>query len=428
MMDEKWLDGQVGVIGSMLLDSRTIPIVMAQTSADDFYGPYRTTYEVIRDMFTAGDIGKNADVIAIAERCQDIPEHRKFLVQCMEVTPTAANVESYIRICRRQAAISRIHDTAEQIQQTQDLESIRELLSDATAAAMDRRGSQVSNMAECLKAFYQRQNGGVNYLPWPIEALDEHLFISPGDLVVLGAEPSTGKTAFALQCGNFWAKSKKVGFFSLETSREDLFDRTMAGCLGIDMKKILNNRMSARDWNQVAGLSVYLCNLKIDFIDAAGMTTSDIRARTLIGGYEIIIIDYLQLIAGQGATREAEVSRISRELKTLGRSLGVTILALSQLSRSKDGQHPTMARLRESGQIEADADLILLLSIEDTARGSRRLQIAKNKRGTRVYTTLEFDGGRQLFYKSARSQREAPPPEDLLPLPEQTEIPFEEEE
>ena len=144
----------------------------------------------------------------------------------------------------------------------------------------------------------------------------------------------------------------------------------------------------------------------IEFVDAAGCTLEDIRAATLMRGYKIIFVDYLQLIQSGGYNRTEQVTAISMGLHTMAQTLGVTVVALSQLSRNPSdarNQLPDMSRLRESGQIEQDADVVLMLSLKDCndRDGQRILQIAKNKEGTRPDMVLNFDGERQTFTKAS---------------------------
>ena len=279
---------------------------------------------------------------------------------------------------------------------------MRELLGEASAAAMDRRDSRVVGMKAAMVSFFERLSSPRRWLKWPFPGMNQYIFARSGDFIILGAESSVGKTAMALQLATYWSRcGKKVGFFSFETDEEDMTDRLMAGFMGVNMYQILRGDLTDADYSNAAQISMHVSQLPFDVIDANGMTVADISARTLIEGFDIILIDYLQLITPEsGHTRAEEVAKISRALKHLGRSTRTTVIALSQLRRDEDQQHPTNDRLLESGQLRNDADIIILLSLEDKKDqgGQRRFQVSKNKRGKLTWTVLNFDGGRQLFF------------------------------
>lgn len=393
----------------MLIDPRAIPLAMNKCQSEDFTPPLRMLFETIRRMFVSRGGFDGIDPVSVMRAIsdEDFPDRQQlkdWIRQLMEITPTAANVEYYADMCRQHRAVSHIQEVARQLLDTSDLARMRELLSDASAAALDRRDSQVVKMADAMRCFMDRLAAPRKWLPWPFPGMDRFIFSRPGDFIVLGAESSVGKTAMALQLANYWARcGKKVGFFSYETDEEDLTDRMMSGYMGINMYQILRGDLTAGDYSNAARIATHMSTMPFAIIDASGMTVADVSARTLIEGFDIIILDYLQLITPEsGQTREQEVSKISRGLKHLGRSTKTTVVALSQLNKDDSQDHPTNDRLRESGQIRNDADIIILLSLQDKKNqdGPRRFQVSKNKRGKLTWTELQFDGGRQLFYDS----------------------------
>jgi replicative DNA helicase len=273
------------------------------------------------------------------------------------------------------------------------------------------------------------------------------LYIGPGKFIVLGAEPSVGKTAFALQCAWLWAASQKVGFFSFETDPETLFDRLVSSFVGIHMQDIKTNRISRKEWDLICQASEAIIKRKLDLISAAGMTPSDIRAKIMEAGYKVIIVDYLQIVRAKGGSRYEQVTNISIDLHTIAQSMGVTVLALAQLSRTEEERAPRNSDLRESGQIEQDADVIMMLQLEKRSRptGPRKLYVTKNKEGELFQTILTFDGRYQRFAKggmldsavseaAAQKQRfkgpisapvtPGPIPGQFEMLPDGTDVPF----
>lgn len=398
-----WLLAQYSVLGSALLSPELVPKVLTETSDRDYQGPNLTIYRALRQLFLSG---KPIDVVSVAGVLG--PDYREFLAQLMEVTPTSANVDSYISLCKEQAKIFRIQELAQQMTTQSDWEKMRKLLDSAASIAVDKPSLKITTMEDGLRSFMERHTRQASYLSWPIGELNDVLYVEFGDLVIIGGYPSSGKSAWALQCAWHWARKYKVGFFSLETSSEKLFDRQMAAVADLSMDNIKRNTMAQSDWDKLCGMSSHIMAHNLELVPAAGMTPADVRAVTTMRGYQIILIDYLQLLQGAGENRTAQVTAISIALHTMAQSMGVTVIALSQLSRQpqmQKNQAPDMASLRESGQIEQDADLIMMLSLSDKDKpsGDRDLRIRKNKEGICPSIRLAFDGKHQTFSKAART-------------------------
>lgn len=397
-VSENWLDAQHGVLGSVLISSELVPKVMAETSESDFQGSCLTVYKAIRKLFNAG---VDVDPISILHVLGNSPEYRDYLMQLMEITPSAARIDTYIRLCREQSRLAAAQSIGAQLMGVSSSEEARNLLEKASGLISDGQAVSAVSMTDALRSFMERHSGDTNYLSWPIRELDDELYVEPGDFIIIGGRPSTGKSAFALQCGWHWAQKMKVGFFSLETNDKKLFDRKMSGLAEIPMRSIKRNLISGEQWRKVAAMNQEIISTDLEIIPASGMSVTDIRAKTLMRGYRLIIIDYLQLIRASGKDRFQQVTNISLALHTMAQSMGVTVVALCQLSRLGQHERPTMNDLRESGQIEQDADVIMLLSLEkaDKSQGPRILDVAKNKEGECPYMTLAFDGKHQTFSK-----------------------------
>lgn len=276
-----------------------------------------------------------------------------------------------------------------------------------------------------------------DYLDWGIAPLNKYLLCERGDFVVIGARPSVGKTVLALQLGYHLAKTgKKVGMFSLETNDRKLYNRLIAHAGRLDFDKIRRHSISRSELDGLMPLVRQSRETPLSVFNAAGMTVSDIRAITASRGFDVIFIDYLQLVRapqrGRG-NRQEEVADISMALHTMAQELGVTVVALSQFSRpakAEKNKRPTLSDLRESGQLEQDADIVLLLSRENEGDkdGPRHLEIAKNKDGGLGWVLLNFDPTHMDFYVSARPTKAGPDPEPPhfaeLPDAEQEAIPF----
>ena len=394
--NQSWLDAQYSVLGSALIEPKVVPRVMAEVREADFSGPCLTVYQAMAEVFNSGF---PVDPVSVAAKLGG--EYHSFLKQLMEITPTAANVESYIAICREQARVLQCREIGRQLVECESSQSVRKLLEEASGLISSAQGKQTVNMTESLRRFFEKPEKPVKHLSWPIPELDNELHVGPGKFVVFGAEPSVGKTAFALQCAWHWSARRKVGFFSFETDPETLFDRLISGLVGIPMDSIMTGHISKREWDRVCQATQTITSRKLELISAAGMTSSDIRAKILEAGYEIVIVDYLQIVSSRGSSRYEQVTNISVDLHTMAQSLGVTVLALAQLSRTEEERAPRNSDLRESGQIEQDADVIMMLQLEKRARpaGPRKLYITKNKEGRLSQILLTFDGKYQRFAK-----------------------------
>lgn len=442
LKQEDWLLAQYSVLGSALLSPELVPKIMAETGERDYQGPNLTIYKAIRKLFLSGS---PVDVVSVAGQLG--PDYRGYLAQLMEVTPSAANIDTYISLCREQAKISKIRELAQQIAEQDDLQKMRKLLEEVNGMTVDRPQLKITTMADGLRSFMDRHTKETKYLTWPVRELDDVLYTELGDLVIIGGYPSSGKSAWALQCAWHWAKEYKVGFFSLETSSEKLFDRQMASVVGITMDDIKRNNIQQSGWDHLCGMTAEITARNLELVPAAGMTPADVRAITMMRGYQIIFVDYLQLLQGPGENRTAQVTAISIALHTLAQSMGVTVVALSQLARQNQqqkNQAPDMSALRESGQIEQDADLIMMLSLSDKDKpsGDRDLRVRKNKEGICPSIRLAFDGKHQTFSKAmrtgdtlrqlaaeakrtkAKNSRTEYNPDQMAMLPNDTPVPF----
>jgi len=435
---EDWLQAQYSVLGSILIEPGLVPKVMAQTTARDYNGPCLTVFRAIRKLFLSGSA---VDVVSVAGVLG--PDYREYLTQLMEVTPTAANLDYYIALCREQSRVMALRELARKMAGQDSSEKLRKLLEEANSLMVDRPSLKITTMDNALRSFMDRHTRKASYLTWPVGELNDRIYAELGDLIIFGGYPSTGKSAWALQCAWHWAKDYKVGFFSLETSSEKLFDRQMASVVQLSMDEIKRNDIKNDGWDRVAAMSSEIIARNLELIPAAGMTPADVRAVTMMRGYQIIFVDYLQLLQSSGESRTAQVTAISIALHTLAQSLGVTVIALSQLSRpGQNGEKPGMSALRESGQIEQDADVVMLLSLKDSddPGGCRILNIAKNKEGTCPNILLAFDGKHQTFSKAqgdtlsklvasgkkAKRKSSTPPvqAEQMTILPDDYKVPF----
>lgn len=421
-MHDSWTNAQTAVLGSMLISPQCVPMVMAELREEDFGSAYQTIYRAIRQLWREN---QPVDPVTVAHLLGDA--YARTLMELIEITPTAAHIRSYIPICRNEARLAQLKTLAIQLADADTYEDARDLVSSAAALIGDHRSDdRVYPMEQLMQLFYARHLSGVQpeYLPWPLPGLGKQLYTERGDFVVLGGYPSAGKTALSLQIADHWAANGyKVGYYSLETGPVKWVDRYVAAKQRISLQDIKHNTIPDHQAEDLAPASMEIIKTPIEVIQASGMTVDDIQATALSRRQEIVVIDYLQLIRSKGYNRTEEVTQISMALHTMSQRYGITVLALSQLGRqdkSRQRRAPGMSDLRESGQIEQDADAILLLYLEDeeAPQGDRILKVAKNKEGIRGRMLLGFDGAHQIFFRRKRDDQD--PPEGFVdPWPEQ---------
>ena len=404
------LSPQIAVLGSVFIEPKLVGEMLSRVQPEDFLSDtYRTVYFAIRSLFTAGE---PVDLVTVRCKLDGTGDSQwgRLLMEIIDLTPTAANIWEYAALMKEKSRVYRAREIGGTIQSCADMEQIREQTATLNGLLSDRPGVQRMDMEQLLLDFYERHGSGKarEYLSWGYDKLNDGLYTELGDMVVIGGYPSAGKTALAISFAWHMAERYRVGFYSLETNQYKLADRLMANLARIDMPTIKRGTISETQWAGLTEIAPTLRRRTLELIQAGGMTVEDIQADALAHGYQIIFVDYLQLIVCQGYNRTEQVSNISIGLHQLAQRHNITVVALSQLSRpEKKGEEdkaPTMASLRESGQIEQDADAVMLLYLEEPqrpAKSRRVLKVAKNKEGERGLLYLVFDGEYQRFRESA---------------------------
>ena len=438
-LDPRYEQGQRAVLGSLMLDAPHVAgLVMHRTQAEDYTGEYRSIFQACRGLFQAGRPIDPVTVLGAAGR-----EYYDLIQQLMVETPTAANVEAYITQTVEQAKLARLQGMSLALAGCRDLEEAQRLVAQAGRIIGGRPGVRVVTMEQGFQDFYARQNEPAKLISWGLDKVDDTLKAEwGGDFIVLGGYPSAGKTALSLQLAWNQAREHRVGYFSLETKPEKLVDRAVAAVCGVDFGRIKEHRLRPEDWSACEYRAQAFVGRNLEVIQAGGLSVVDIQALTLAGRYEIIYIDYLQLIDPEDRRRSdvEQVTQISKDLHIMAQTTGVTVCALSQLARpsntGKQEKAPGLHSLRQSGQIEQDADGVLLLYKEEpNIPNSRRcLKIAKNKDGEAGgIAYLVLDGAHQRFRASvvdaAKPKREPEYKQTAMyDLPGSVRVPFEEGE
>ncbi len=400
------LDAEQAVVGSLLLDESLAPAILAAVDPADISGPAnRRILQAARAL-----LREAAPVDPITLRDKLGPESAEYMVQLMEITPTAANWRVYADLLHEQATLARVQDLARELADASTLEECRGQISKLGDLMATGKGVDAWSMADAYRWFMasQASDKKPEYISYGIREIDEGTYTEPGDVVVIGGEPSAGKTALGLMLAYHMAKKYRVGFFSLETGTRKLTARLVSAAIGINFNDIKRGTMDEAAWLQVAQGGEDFTGRGLTLIPAAGMTPTQIQAESRARGFQIIFVDYIQLVEPEGdprANTAQAIAGVSRSMHTFAQSTGTLVVELAQLSRpEKSGgwRPPDMHSLKETGQLEQDADAILLLyrpkpDGELDPNKTRILKIAKQKEGRLGTWPMAFDGAHQRF-------------------------------
>ncbi len=407
------LEAEQAVLGSILIDSRCTAQVIAALKPDDFYTELnRGIYEVIASMF---NFAKPIDAVTVLDEMKlqgiyNAQSSQSYLVELMNVTPTAANVMRYVEIIRDKALLRNIATVAADItsavnEGTGSSEDVLETAERRIYALRQGKtlgglepistilGQVYQNLAELSKT-----KGGIPGLPTGLGELDETIMgLKNSDFIILASRPGMGKTSLALNMAlNVGKKTgKAVAIFSLEMSKEQLAQRLLSSEAYVDSKKLQTGMLSKEDWQKLSGATATISRTKIYIDDNSVITVSDMNAQCRrIQDLGLVVVDYLQLMTSatgdSSENRIQAVAEISRMLKIMAKELNVPVLCLSQLSRAstqRQDKRPMLSDLRESGSLEQDADIVLGLYREDyfnketEEHNKAELIVMKNRHG-----------------------------------------------
>jgi len=385
-------EAEAYLIGAMLTDPDAATIVFSRLKVDDFV-EHRTLAQVL---WRLHERGAPLDIPAVVEELNargllDSVGGVSAVTDLAAAVPSTANLDYYIRKVQEAATVRRLaqhHEAQLKRIAERGYESAEELIAATEAAMIEARPVDMagrglrpvkSRFDQYLEMLDQRaQNRGVQGLPTGFTDLDRMLCgLRGGDLIVIAARPSVGKTAFALNIAlNIMRhmREKRVGIFSQEMRDLDLIDRMVAFLANVELQRLRTGDLEEEHWERVTqALSLFDDSLMVD--DSSSITLeyfiAECRRAKKMAGLDLVIVDYLQLMNARQRRDETEaqaVGRLSRGLKWLARELDIPVIALSQLNREverRSDKRPTMADIRSSGQIEQDADVILLLHRDD---------------------------------------------------------------
>ena len=418
------LQAEESLLGAMLLSRDAISAAVETCRPEDFYRPaHAHIFDAICSLYAQGE---PADPVTVADelRRADLLEAAGGpgnLVALQANTPAIANAAHYARIVQEHALLRRLIGVASEIAE------MGYALPEDVVATLDKAEAMVFDVAERrvtdslkpvrellaasldhLEALYNRGDS-ITGVPTGYLDLDERLSgLQRSSLVIVGARPSMGKTAFALGVAAHAAMDKRepVLFFSLEMSHLELTQRLLCSEARVDSSRMRNGRLLQSDWPKVVAAMGKLGEAPLFIDDNPNLTVMEIRAKARRlksrEGLGLIVVDYLQLMSTKSSSpeyRQLEVSEVSRGLKILARELEVPVVALSQLSRaleSRADKRPMLADLRESGSLEQDADVVLFIYRDEVYnkdspdKGSAEVIIAKHRNGPTGTVQLAF--------------------------------------
>ena len=424
------VEAEQALLGSILIDSRCIADVIGIVKPEDFYlQQNREIFEAIYSMF---NFSETIDPVTVLDKLRQLGTHRDnsrdYVLQLMEITPTAANAVRYANIVRDKAMLRGLGQAATDINEMvfEGVGTPGEMLESAEkkiyALRKGERGDSLEHIGTVLHKVFDhltelsQSDSAIPGLSTGLRDLDMKINgLNKSDLLLVAARPAMGKSALALNLGVNVAKkyNKTVAIFNLEMSREQLALRLLASEGFLELQKLVTGKLSEEEWNKLCLASGALAQTDIRIDDNPTVTVADINAKCRrLDNLGLVIIDYLQLMNGSGygkgggENRVTVVGEISRALKIMAKELNVPVICLSQLSRAVEGRtdkRPILSDLRESGAIEQDADVVMFLyrdeyyneNTED--KGLAECIVAKNRHGETGTVKMQWFGPYQTF-------------------------------
>ena len=431
------LEAEEALLGSALLSRDAVSRLMEEVRPADFYSPSnQTVYEAMKGLF---DTGNPIDTVTVSELIfkdskNSTSINASYIARLVDNVPSSANFERYIEIVLEHSHRRKLLKASGRIEllaMAMDKE-IHSVLDEAEqtifTASDDAIGDGLVGVTDVLEGAIERieeienRGTGLSGLPTYFTDLDNYLSgLQDGNLAVIASRPSMGKSSLALNIGTSVAKEGKVvAFFSLEMTKEELVQRVLFSEAKVTSGDARKGQLGPEKWSRVVEAASKVNNLPLYFDDAPVITVTDIRAKSRrlksAKNLDLIIVDYLQLMQSSSRdNRQQEIAEISRNLKNLARELKVPILALSQLNRAaeaREDKRPRLGDLRESGAIEQDADIVMMLYRDDyynpgtDVPGVAEVNIVKNRSGMTGKVELFFSKEFTQFSNYSRQEQQ----------------------
>ncbi len=434
------LDAERSTLGSLLIDKDSIVKISDFLMADDFYhDAHKMIYQAVLDLF---DRRSPIDLVTLTSLLEDREQLKlvggaSYIASLAGDVPSASHIFQYATIVKEKGILRKLviaGDTIKGLGYQED-EELSELIDQAEKSLFGVSQTFMTDKFVHVRDILTKTYEKISDLHDP-EAKEKYRGIStgfksldhilsglqPADLVILAARPSMGKTALALNICQHVAKAGySVGVISLEMSKEQLVERMFCSLLSVDSWKMRTGQLSDEDFGRIGKVMDEMNSMKIFIDDSLGNSIGELKAKArrlkMEHGLDMLMVDYLQLMSGSAKysqNRVQEISDISRALKSLARDLRIPILALSQLSRAvemRPNKTPQLSDLRESGAIEQDADVVLMMYREDyyeedtERKGITDIYIRKHRNGPIGHIELAFHKSQLKFVELEKNRR-----------------------
>jgi replicative DNA helicase len=437
-MPPRFVEGELAILGGMLIDNEAIPCVLEDVSVNDFsLEPHRIAFGAIKALF---ERNQPVDWVTVTAELKDsgnleLVGGPEFLTELVDAMPSAANIRHYCNQVRDKSTVRQVISAATEIVENgyagpesvaAYLDESEQLIFRIAERRQQNRFHHVRDLMrdafDTVERLYDRKEN-ITGVPSGFKDLDALTAgFQPSDLIIIAGRPSMGKTAFALNIGMHAAfQGTGTAVFSLEMSKEQIALRLLCSKAGVNLRDLRTGWLSPSDWSNITLAVGAISEAPLYVDDTPAINTLELRAkaRRLKKEHNIglILVDYLQLMKASHRTdkREQEISEISQSLKALAKELRVPVIALSQLNRKveeRPNKRPQLADLRESGAIEQDADVILFIyrdevynkAPENPKKGEAEIIIGKQRNGPIGTVTLAFQSRISSFLPL--SQRE----------------------
>ena len=388
------MNTQKVLLGALLAQPDLAPYSLPDLDVEHFAPDVQPVFAAVSGFWNSTG---TLDAVQICERYPDL---KTAVMGCFDewsaecVRATRPNVEKWTQLVLEQAALTKFQSLAFQAGSSlttfADLPDLYSKMGEALT--LDREEQDFKPIGELVDNYVRKLNEKPKYIPSGIPVLDKHLHLSPGNLFIIGGRPSAGKTALSLQMACEQARRGfRVCYFSLETDPDTLTARIISNRLAVPLADVKSKTVPQSDLDSLADLH----KLPLFIRSASGKGTGWIKAQAQRMKAQVIFIDYLQLLtASKAKDRYQQITSISIALHELAQATGILVVALAQLNRNAAHASPSTADLKESGQLEQDADAILLLSNDGE---EYQAILAKNKEGRVGEIPLTFDKPRQRF-------------------------------
>jgi len=408
------IEAEIAVLGSMLLDKHAVDLAVESLRPEYFYrSEHQRIFSTLQELY---DKDIPIDLVTLSEHLKNKGELEKvggssYLNSIVSSIPTSANVEHYAGIVKEKSTLRELIDASREIMEkcyTQEegyqiLDKAEQLIFNIAQQKATSDFISIKDMIhdaiELAEALYKRKEY-ITGLPTGFKLLDERTSgLHPSELIIVAGRPSMGKSSLVMNIARNVAVEKKIPvvMFSLETSKEQFVQKMLCAEARVDAHKLRTGFLAEEDWPHLTVGAGTLFEAPMFIDDSSTLTSLELRAkaRRLKSREDIglIIVDYLQLMSGSRSieNRQQEIAEISRSLKNLARELNIPVIGVSQLSRRvemREDHRPRLSDLRESGALEQDADLVLLLMREEyynpddeEVQGKAELNIAKQRNG-----------------------------------------------